>query len=156
MTTDTSKEAVERLLGYALHTGYEVQSGEGTKAPAVVFADADYEVGDGKIGLHENQKPANEPAIPYVRIDALVALAAENAKLREQAATVQSQRPDETDMAIWQEGYDHGRKGALEEAYNALPDAGKDTDGIDAGEGYDEAIMDAKSAIRALAEKEGE
>ena len=69
---------------------------------------------------------------------------------------MQSQRPDETDMAIWQEGYDHGRKGALEEAYNALPDAGKDTDGIDAGEGYDEAIMDAKSAIRALAEKEGE
>jgi hypothetical protein len=38
-----------------------------------VWADADYEVGDGTCGLHETQKPANEPAIPYVRFDALTA-----------------------------------------------------------------------------------
>jgi hypothetical protein len=48
------------------------------------------------------------------------------------------------------------RKEALEQAYAALPNAGKDTDGKDAGEGYDEAVMDAKYAIRALIEKEGE
>jgi hypothetical protein len=48
------------------------------------------------------------------------------------------------------------RKETLEEAYNALPNEGKDTDGKDAGEGYDEAVMDARAAIRALAEKEGE
>lgn len=46
------------------------------------------------------------------------------------------------------------RKDALEEAYAALPNAGKDTDGKDAGEGYDEAVMDAKAALRALIEKE--
>lgn len=77
-----ARALVERLLGYQLRTGYDVQTGVDTNAPSVVWADADYEVGDGTCGLHETQKPANEPAIPYVRFDALTAALDENERLR--------------------------------------------------------------------------
>lgn len=80
MTND--KESVERLLGYQLRTGYDIQSGDCTESPAVVFADADYEVGDGSCGLYGDQKTANEPAIPYVRIDSLLSIAAERDALK--------------------------------------------------------------------------
>lgn len=79
---------VERLLGYQLRTGYDVQTGVNTNAPSVVWADADYEVGDGTCGLHETQKPANEPAIPYVRFDALTAALDEIERLREALAVI--------------------------------------------------------------------
>lgn len=56
-------------FGYSLYAGVEYQTGDGTDAPTLVYADADYEVGDGKCGLHESGKQANEPTIVYVRAD---------------------------------------------------------------------------------------
>lgn len=53
--------------------GRRVQDGAGTNAPIYIYADADYEEGDGSTGLHETVKQANEPAIQYVRADALAA-----------------------------------------------------------------------------------
>ena len=94
--TIASAEAVRQILSYALRTGYSVQSGEGTSAPSVVWADADFEVGDGTCGLHADQKPANEPAIPYVRIDALIAI---RAQLVAAQAQVQTARERETPLS---------------------------------------------------------
>ena len=68
-------EWLKKFATYALRIGYEIQSGRGTNAPTLIWADADYEVGDGKCGLHEGQKGANEPAIPYVRLDSAFDLA---------------------------------------------------------------------------------
>ena len=93
--TDTSTEAVERiraLLKYALPDHVGVQTGHDTSAPAVVFADADYEVGDGVCGLHASGKQATEPCIPYVRIDALVDALAERDAL---AALLKNQEPSD-------------------------------------------------------------
>lgn len=82
MTTDTEARAlIEQLFGYQVRTGHTIQSGAGTKAPTLIWADADYEVGDGLCGLHPDQKQANEPSIPYARIDAVFALLAENERL---------------------------------------------------------------------------
>lgn len=53
------------------------QDGSETAAPSVIFADADYEIGDGRCGLHEDDKCANEPAIIYVRADAYMAAVAQ-------------------------------------------------------------------------------
>lgn len=87
MTTDTeARELVDRLFGYQVRTGHTIQSGAGTKAPTLIWADADYEVGDGLCGLHPDQKQANEPSIPYARIDAVFALLAENERLRVECA----------------------------------------------------------------------
>lgn len=49
--------------------GRMVQNGAESKAPLYVYADADYEEGDGSYGLHETVKRANEPAIQYRRAD---------------------------------------------------------------------------------------
>jgi len=73
MSNKTDRALIGRILGYSLRTGCDVQTGAGTDAPAVVWAGTDYEVGDGTCGLHEDQKQANELAIPYVRFDALTA-----------------------------------------------------------------------------------
>lgn len=86
--TDTTKQAIKTVLGYQLRTGYDVQTGAETNAPSVIWADADYEVGDGACGLHETQKPANEPAIPYVRFDTLRALLAERDEARAETAAM--------------------------------------------------------------------
>ena len=72
---DTSPEAVERLrklLSYGLPPHVTVQTGSDTKAPSAVFADADYEVGDGVCGIHASGKQASEPCIPYLRADAVL------------------------------------------------------------------------------------
>ena len=68
---DEARKALADIYGYMLRPGVDYQSGDGTNAPAIIFADADYEVGDGKCGLHEDSKSANEPAIIYVRSDAI-------------------------------------------------------------------------------------
>lgn len=69
-------DLVKRLLGYEAYSHIKYQSGEGTQAPRFVYVDADYEVGDGNCGLHSCAKQTNEPAIPYARVDALLAQAA--------------------------------------------------------------------------------
>ena len=69
--------ALRKAFTYALHAGVEHQDGSESGAPAAIFADADYEVGDGKCGLHESDRNANEPAIIYVRADAYMAVCAQ-------------------------------------------------------------------------------
>jgi len=86
--TDTSAEAVERLreiLSYGLPSHVEIQTGEGTSSPNAVFADADFEVGDGVCGLHASGRQANEPCIPYIRADALVHALAERDRYKARA-----------------------------------------------------------------------
>lgn len=58
------------------------QDGSKTNAPYCVFADADYESGDGSCGLHETPKSANEPAIVYVRADWYLKACRERDKFR--------------------------------------------------------------------------
>lgn len=68
--TDEDDPRLLKAFEYMLRAGVRHQSGADSAAPTVIFADADYEVGDGKTGLHEDDKYANEPAIVYVRSDA--------------------------------------------------------------------------------------
>ena len=86
---DDDDPKVRALCGYALRAHVRYQDGRYSLAPALVFADADYEVGDGTCGLHSDGKQANEPAIVYTRVDALInandriaELEAENKRLR--------------------------------------------------------------------------
>ena len=88
-----SDNKLRRLFGYALRSSVKYQDGRASKAPLLVFSDADYEVGDGSCGLNGDGKQCNEPAIAYVRADALIdaharirELEAENAALRETGA----------------------------------------------------------------------
>lgn len=60
------------LFGYALRPSVEYTDGRDSAAPLLLFADFDYEVGDGVCGLHADGRQANEPAIIYVRVDSLV------------------------------------------------------------------------------------
>ena len=69
---DGDDPKVRALFGYALRSHVNYQDGRHSEAPALVFADYDYEVGDGACGLHADGKSANEPAIVYVRADALI------------------------------------------------------------------------------------
>lgn len=73
---------VRKAFGYALYSGVAYQDGDGTNAPALVYADADYEIGDGKTGLHESGKAANEPTIVYVRADGYIRALEEAEKLQ--------------------------------------------------------------------------
>jgi hypothetical protein len=63
---------VRKAFGYQLYSHVAYQDGDGTNAPALIYADADYECGDGKCGLHSSGKSANEPAIVYVRADGYI------------------------------------------------------------------------------------
>lgn len=70
--TDDDDPKVRALCRYALRPHVRYQDGRYSLAPTLVFADADYEVGDGICGLHSDGKQANEPAIVYTRMDALI------------------------------------------------------------------------------------
>lgn len=81
-------DELRERLDYIVPAHVEVQSGADTNTPSALFVDADYDLGDGTCGLHASAKNANEPAIVYVRSDALMAaerradaLAAENKRL---------------------------------------------------------------------------
>ena len=63
---------LRETFGYLLRNHVAYQDGRHSDAPSVVFADGDYEVGDGTCGLHPDGKRCNEPAIIYARADALV------------------------------------------------------------------------------------
>ena len=63
---------LRKIFGYLLRDHVAYQDGRNSEAPSVVFADGDYEVGDGTCGLHPDGKRCNEPAIIYARADALV------------------------------------------------------------------------------------
>lgn len=65
---------VRSAFGHLLRQGYTYQDGAESEAPALIFTDCDYEVGDGKCGLWEDGKNANEPAIVYARADAYLAV----------------------------------------------------------------------------------
>ena len=69
---DKDDPKLREVLGYALRSHVAYQDGRGREAPSLVFADADYERDDGTCGLHVDGKQANEPAIVYVRADALM------------------------------------------------------------------------------------
>lgn len=73
-TTYIDDPRVRNICGHHLRSHVKYQSGEHSLAPSLIFADADYEVGDGTCGLWSDGKYANEPAIVYVRIDALLAI----------------------------------------------------------------------------------
>ena len=93
---DGDDPKVRALFGYALRSHVNYQDGRHSEAPALVFADYDYEVGDGACGLHADGKSANEPAIVYVRADALIDAHARLATARndalEEAAKVADKR----------------------------------------------------------------
>ena len=82
---DGDDPKVRALFGYALRSHVSYQDGRHSEAPALVFADYDYEVGDGACGLHADGKSANEPAIVYVRADALIDAHARLANARNDA-----------------------------------------------------------------------
>ena len=65
-------QKLREILGPLLRKHVAYQDGRSSKAPSLVFADADYEMGDGPFALHLDGKYADEPAIVYVRADALV------------------------------------------------------------------------------------
>ena len=88
--TDDDCPKIRAAFGFLLRAHIRHQDGRHSLAPQIIFADYDYEVGDGKCGIWEDAKSANEPAIVYARADALIdaadllaAQAAENARLRE-------------------------------------------------------------------------
>ena len=58
---------LRKIFGYLLRDHVAYQDGRHSDAPSVVFADGDYEVGDGTCGLHADGKRCNEPAIIYAR-----------------------------------------------------------------------------------------
>lgn len=86
---DDDDPKVRALCGYALRAHVRYQDGRYSLAPALVFADADYELGDGTCGLHSDGKQANEPAIVYTRVDALIDA---NDRIKELEAEIASLR----------------------------------------------------------------
>lgn len=92
---DGDDPKVRALFGYALRPHVTYQDGRHSEAPALVFADYDYEVGDGVCGLHADGKSANEPAIVYVRADALI-------DAHDRLATARNDALDEA--AEWHDG----------------------------------------------------
>lgn len=85
-------ERLTKLIGRDLPAGVAIQDGSLSDAPAVIFADADYEVGDGACGIHERAKYASEPCIPYLRADAILDALSELGRLRQQLAEAEHQR----------------------------------------------------------------
>lgn len=90
--TPEEVEALTRIMRYAARPGFKYQTGEGTNTPTFIFADADYEIGDGSCGLHECVKRTNEPGIVYVRADSYLALSARVAELEAQQSPAQGVR----------------------------------------------------------------
>jgi len=86
--------ALRKMFGHMLRDHVAYQDGRHSEAPTLVFADADYEVGDGSCALHEDGKRANEPAIVYARADALMHLDAENRALRARIAGLEAKAND--------------------------------------------------------------
>jgi hypothetical protein len=90
---DDDDPKLRALFQYQLRNHVRHQDGRDSLAPTLVFADADYEVGDGTCGLHADAKSANEPAIVFVRADALVNAADRIEALEaERDATVAAER----------------------------------------------------------------
>lgn len=92
---DQDDPRIRAAFTYALRAHVRHQSGEDTPSPAIIFADADYEVGDGSMGLHEDDKRANEPAIVYVRADAYLAVVDQCKALAERLAEIESEEQSE-------------------------------------------------------------
>ena len=77
-------ENLREIFGYLLRDHVAYQDGRNSEAPSLLFADGDYEVGDGTCGLHPDGKQCNEPVIIYARADALVDALARVTKLEEE------------------------------------------------------------------------
>ena len=80
--TDDDCPRCRAAFTYLLRAHVRHQDGRDSQAPMLVFADADYEDGDGSMGLHGDAKRANEPAIVFVRADQFLDAAAERDALR--------------------------------------------------------------------------
>jgi len=63
---------LRKIFGDLLREHVAYQDGRQSDAPSVLFADYDYEAGDGVCGIHPDGKQCGEPAIIYARADALV------------------------------------------------------------------------------------
>ena len=84
---DGDDPKLRALLGYALRDHVRYQDGRHSEAPALLFADYDFEVGDGTCGVAEDGKRCNEPAIVYVRADSLMDAIARAEKAESAART---------------------------------------------------------------------
>ena len=91
---DEDDPRLRKAFTYALRAHVRHQDGSDSGAPVIIFADADYEVGDGKVGLHEDDKCANEPAIVYVRADAYLALVEQINALIEEPMTYTARKEE--------------------------------------------------------------
>jgi len=85
---------IRKAFGYRLRASVSHQDGADSLAPSLIFADADYDIGDGRIGLHEDDKQANEPAIIYVRADAYLDACAQVEALAARLADIESKEPE--------------------------------------------------------------
>jgi hypothetical protein len=88
--TDDDCPKVRETFGHLLRAHVRHQDGRDSLAPSVIFADYDYEVGDGRCGLWSDAKNANEPAIVYARADALIDALAHIKALEAQLATARA------------------------------------------------------------------
>ena len=70
--SDATEKRFREVFTYQLRPYLAHQDGRNTNAPALLFADADFAIGDGNTFIHEDDKQASEPAIIYVRADALL------------------------------------------------------------------------------------
>ena len=98
---DGDDPKVRALFGYALRSHVNYQDGRHSEAPALVFADYDYEVGDGACGLHADGKSANEPAIVYVRADALIDALARAERAEAEAGRLREAFRAEREENLW-------------------------------------------------------
>lgn len=80
LRTQGNCQVTRNAFGYELRPSVAYQSGHGTQAPALMFADADTQLGEGG-KYHEDGKYVNEPAIVYVRADGYLRQAARIAQL---------------------------------------------------------------------------
>lgn len=95
-------------------------------APERIYADADYDIGDGNCGLHEIRKRACEPAIEYVRADIhQTELAAAHARIAEFEAALEKSLPVLNAAILLQKSAQHYISDGEYETYSGLsePDA---------------------------------
>ena len=132
---------LRKIFGYLLRDHVAYQDGRNSEAPSVVFADGDYEVGDGTCGLHTDGKQCNEPAIIYVRADALV-----DALSRAEKAEKMSERfKDERDLL--HDLYTHGRV-TVKSPFERILEAEAERDELR------DALRKAEAALADIAEGE--